>query len=250
MACTGLYWTLRGATSWRSHRQGPCQAGGQSWDTEPHNTLCCPSEGDPQATPPRPGRGSACRAGAAVTPSCHQPCSAFLGFLQCTKHVSLLDVLVTALGGPGRPAQDRHCQGALPAPAVPGLQDAVTLLCYTPGSVRAWHEAVCGVRQRGQGCPNPDHPTTCTHTPRASSECPSKQQCQRTEWSQAGSMCRGTPSLVPVIYEPLTGDVGCKGWHWHLPRTATGSPSPSAGARRAPSSPWGFGEAFCPSPSV
>lgn len=99
----GLPWTLRGATSWHSHRQGPCQDGGQSWDTEPHNTLCCPAEGEAQATPPRPGRGSACRAGAAVTvtPSCHlesPPGSAFLGFLQCTKDISLLCVLVTALG--------------------------------------------------------------------------------------------------------------------------------------------------------
>lgn len=100
------------------------------------------------------------------------------------------------------------------------------------------HEAVCGVRQRGQGCPSPDHPTTCTHIPRASSECSPKQQCQRTAWSQAATTCRGTPSLVSVIYEPLTGDAGCKGWHWHLPGTATGSASPSEGACRAPSSPW------------
>lgn len=108
----------------QSHRQG------RAVTPSPTTPSGAPLKVTPKL-PPEAWQGSACRAGADVTPSCHPespPGSAFLGFLPSTEHLSLLGALVTA-PGPDRPAQGGH-----PAPGVPGLQDAATCLCSTPAA--------------------------------------------------------------------------------------------------------------------
>lgn len=211
---------------------GPCRDTGQSWDTEPQNTLCHPAGGDTKATPeawqgicrdsdtfvpPRvPSR--LCIPG---IPSVHQ--THFRAACPGSCPGALLAV----------PCGTGTARGALPAPAVPGLRDGVTLLCYTPAWSCVW----------GQGCPGPDHPTTCPQTPRGFSERPPKQLCQGT--AARPPPCAVSPSLALVTYEPLMG--GGTGVSLALPLDL---PAPLRG-RAVLLPPGGLcGEASCPSPSV